>query len=211
MAAKKQKYYVVWQGHEPGVYKSWQECQAQVKNYPNARYKSYSSLAEARDAYDHGPEYSDGPKNKKRKTMPNPQAAEINQKALSVDAACSGNPGIMEYRAVWVGSGVEEFKKGPYQQGTNNIGEFLAIVHAAALFQKEGNTSTPIYTDSRTAMAWVRKKKANTQLKFNARNAPLKRLIERAELWLRNNKIPNPILKWNTKNWGEIPADFGRK
>jgi ribonuclease HI len=48
-------------------------------------------------------------------------------------------------------------------------------------------------------------------MKFTARNQKLKEMIQRAERWLHNNEIANPILKWETKAWGEIPADFGRK
>jgi ribonuclease HI len=35
--------------------------------------------------------------------------------------------------------------------------------------------------------------------------------MERAEKWLLSNEFSNEILKWETKAWGEIPADFGRK
>lgn len=129
----------------------------------------------------------------------------------SVDAACSGNPGKMEYQGVVTDSKALLFHFGPVPGGTNNIGEFLALVHALAQLQKEGKTKLPIYTDSRTAMAWVRKKKANTKLKPTSKNAPLFQLIRRAEQWLKNTKYSNPILKWDTDRWGEIPADFGRK
>ncbi|KAA6314154.1 Ribonuclease H, partial [termite gut metagenome] len=36
-------------------------------------------------------------------------------------------------------------------------------------------------------------------------------IIERAEKWLRETTYTTQILKWNTEEWGEIPADFGRK
>jgi ribonuclease HI len=95
--------------------------------------------------------------------------------------------------------------------GTNNIGEFLAIVHALALYKQKGLTTRPIYTDSVTAMGWVKKKKANTKLEQNAKTAKLYELIQRAETWLQQNTYSNPIIKWETEDWGEIPADFGRK
>ena len=131
--------------------------------------------------------------------------------SLSVDAACSGNPGLMEYRGVIVESGVEVFKKGPFTKGTNNIGEFLAIVHGLALCKQKNKPDLPIYTDSRTAMSWVSKKQCRTNLAFDASNQELLDLIKRAEKWLKTNTYRNPILKWETKSWGEIPADFGRK
>ena len=133
---------------------------------------------------------------------------EIKQ-ALCVDAACSGNPGPMEYRGVHIPSGKEVFRFGPIQ-GTNNIGEFLAIVHALALMQQK-NISMPIYSDSVSGMAWVRNRKAKTTLSRTAQTEKALDLVARAENWLRTNQIQVPILKWDTENWGEIPADFGRK
>jgi ribonuclease HI len=129
--------------------------------------------------------------------------------ALCVDAACSGNPGPMEYRGVHLPSGRQIFHFGP-MQGTNNIGEFLAIVHALALLKQRGS-AMPVYSDSRTAQIWVQKRKCKTTLARTPENAPLFDIIARAERWLQTNDYPNPILKWDTNQWGEIPADFGRK
>ncbi len=208
--AKKKKYYVVWVGETPGIYDNWNDCQLQIKGYPGAKYKSFSSHNAAEEAFYSGPNFKKSSSSSTPKHLLKPPS-DLDPLALSVDAACSGNPGDMEYRGVWVSTGEEWFRKGPFHQGTNNIGEFLAIVHAAALLQQSEIVSTPIYTDSRTAMAWIRKKKANTKLKFDHRNRKLKELIQRAEKWLHQNEIKNPIKKWETKSWGEIPADFGRK
>ncbi len=131
--------------------------------------------------------------------------------SISVDAACSGNPGIMEYQGVETNTKRRLFHQGPFRDGTNNIGEFLALVHGLGYLKKHGYDSVPIFTDSVTAMAWVRNKKAKTKLDRTAHNAILFDLIERAENWLKTNTYNNPILKWDTENWGEIPADFGRK
>jgi len=135
----------------------------------------------------------------------------IIKNSISVDAACSGNPGIMEYRGVDTYSQVEHFKQGPFPQGTNNVGEFLAIIHGLAWLKQKKDTTTTIYTDSRTAMAWVRNKKVKTMLKKTAKNDILFELIDRGIKWLKTNTYRNPIIKWETKSWGEIPADFGRK
>lgn len=129
--------------------------------------------------------------------------------ALCVDAACSGNPGKMEYRGVHLPSGCEVFHYGPVY-GTNNIGEFLAIVHGLALLKKKGS-AMPIYSDSFTARTWIQKKKCKTQLPRDNKTEQLYQIIERAENWLRNNTYPNAIETWQTDEWGEIPADFGRK
>jgi len=117
----------------------------------------------------------------------------------------------MEYRGVWIDDGTELFHFGPAPIGTNNIGEFLAIVHALAWLKNTGDGTTAVYTDSRNAMKWVRQKKAATTLVRNAKTADLWGMIRRAEKWLGENTWTNPILKWETESWGEIPADFGRK
>ncbi|WP_235299145.1 ribonuclease H1 domain-containing protein [Portibacter marinus] len=208
--AKKSKYYVVWQGNEPGIYKTWAECQAQIKGYPGAKYKAFKSEAEARaafkdDYFNHTT--SSGVKKKK----PSIIDIGIPKNTWSVDAACSGNPGLMEYRGVLTDTGEEIFRQGPFKKGTNNIGEFLALVHALALLKKMGDRNRIIYSDSRTAMAWVRNKKVKTNLQKDKDNEVIFQLIDRALSWLHQNHYQNTILKWETKEWGEIPADFGRK
>lgn len=129
--------------------------------------------------------------------------------AIAVDAACSGNPGPMEYRGVYLKTGEQIFHYGPVH-GTNNIGEFLAIVHALALMDQKKIQLT-IYSDSKTALAWVRQKKAKTTLPRTPQTEQLHQLIERAERWLNTHTWQCPVLKWDTENWGEVPADFGRK
>jgi len=210
MRQKKQKYYVVWQGHTPGIYSSWDDCNAQVKNFPNALYKSFPTREEAQEAFRHGAEKKTRVFQPKSPKTASPKG-NIIYASISVDAACSGNPGLMEYRGVWTADKTEIFHYGPAKDGTNNIGEFLALVHALALLQKRNDSVTPIYSDSKTAIAWVKKKKANTQLKPNRHNAELFDMMARAEKWLKENTWKNPIHKWDTENWGEIPADFGRK
>ncbi|MFZ4724473.1 MAG: RNase H family protein, partial [Paludibacter sp.] len=124
--------------------------------------------------------------------------------------ACSGNPGAMEYRGVYSKTGQEVFRQGPFKDGTNNIGEFLALVHGLA-FLKQKNSDLPLYTDSKTALAWVKAKKTRTRLEKNDSNAILFELLVRAENWLKQNEYSTKIMKWETTVWGEIPADFGRK
>ena len=138
-----------------------------------------------------------------------PLPMEVTADAWAVDAACSGNPGTMEYRCVDLSTGAVVFYFGPVF-GTNNIGEFLAIVHALALMKQKGIRKT-IYSDSRTAISWVRKKKCKTTLEHNQKTATLYNVIMRAERWLMTNVYDVPIIKWETREWGEIPADFGRK
>ena len=229
--AKRQKYYVVWRGLQSGIYLSWEECEPLVKGFPNPKYKAFNTEAEAIAAFA-DPDYPLGkqveepqksqqeskkPKIEVMKAISEGKEALIDQavagglllNALAVDAACSGNPGMMEYQGVYVATGQRIFHFGP-MFGTNNIGEFLAIVHGLALMKKQGK-SLPIYSDSRNAMSWVKQKKCRTKLERNAKTEQLFQLIERAEKWLCENTYDTPILKWEKGLWGETPADFGRK
>ncbi|MBE6293130.1 MAG: ribonuclease H family protein [Bacteroidaceae bacterium] len=206
----KKRYYVVWNGLAPGIYHSWEECQAQIKGVKQALYKSFASLADAERAYSGSPYDYIGSKNQADGVPASTELpSEVEQNALAVDAACSGNPGNMEYQGVYVGSGTRIFHFGPLF-GTNNIGEFLAIVHALALLHQKNN-DMPIYSDSHNALLWVKQKKCKTKLERNAKTEEIFRLIDRAENWLRTHSYKNPLLKWETQKWGEIPADFGRK
>ena len=203
---KQQKFYVVWKGRTPGIYMTWGECKEQIDSFPEARFKSYETFAEAQSAFkgEHKkPFYKREQDEKKKSILPVPDA-------LCVDAACAGNPGIMEYRGVSLKSRREVFRAGPFPEGTNNIGEFLAIVHGLAHLKKEHN-DRPVYSDSLNAILWVEKKVCKTKLVPNAKNAELFELIRRAEKWLQDNTYPNKVFKWLTDLWGEIPADFGRK
>lgn len=203
------KFYVVWQGLKPGIYTSWEECRRQVSGFENARYKSFRSQEEAERAFLDSPWKYLTTKKENSKAV-GPSDSGIIKESLAVDAACSGNPGLLEYRGVYVADSREIFHMGPLEEGTNNIGEFLAIVHALALLKKQ-NQQTPVYSDSMNAIKWVAKKKCNTKLEQSDKNRILFELIARAETWLQNNSYQNPVLKWETKQWGEIPADFGRK
>lgn len=209
----KQKFYVVWEGVTPGIYTSWTECQLQIKGYDGAKFKSFDTREEAEHAIATSPYVYIG-KNAQKKSENEKKNSEILPAAvidnsLAVDAACSGNPGPMEYRGVHIASRQEIFHFGP-MKGTNNIGEFLAIVHGLALLKQKG-FDMPIYSDSVNAISWVRQKKCKTKLPRTEETEQLFLLIERAEKWLKENTYTTRIMKWETKEWGEIPADFGRK
>ena len=176
--AKQQKWYVVWAGHEPGVYETWAECQRQTQGYPKPLFKSFESRSEALRAYEDGFQ-GFSRRHRSPSGMESSTEAPI-EEALAVDAACSGNPGVMEYRGVYLPSRRVIFEMGPFPKGTNNIGEFLAIVHALALIEKQGLSQLVIYSDSQTALGWVRKKRCKTLLERTAETAPLFDLIERA-------------------------------
>jgi ribonuclease HI len=204
----KQKFYVVWNGVNPGIYNNWVDCRLQVEGYLHARYKSFDSLDAAREAFEAG-----APALRTHVAPPRPPARASGtyiRESLAVDAACSGNPGDMEYRGVYVATGQQWFHLGPLKEGTNNVGEFLALVHGLA-FMKRDNIRLPLYSDSLNAIKWVQIKQCRTKLARTSNNAPIFDLIARAEKWLAENDFTTPVLKWDTQAWGEIPADFGRK
>ncbi|MCK9159126.1 MAG: ribonuclease H family protein [Bacteroidaceae bacterium] len=208
----KKKYYVVWEGVDPGIYTTWTECELQIKGYKGAKFCSFNTHEEAAQAFQSSPlDYINNKKKDPSKIKPTPSfyPKEVEDNSLAVDAACSGNPGKMEYRGIHIASRQQIFHFGPLQ-GTNNIGEFLAIVHGLALLKKEG-FDMPIYSDSAIAIGWIKKKKCGTKLPHTQKNDKLFSMIERAENWLKNNIYSTRIIKWKTKEWGEIPADFGRK
>ena len=211
MKKPKSKYYVVWEGHQTGIFDTWDKCKKQVDGYTGAKYMSFTTLEEAKKAFGSnawnylGKAVKAPSNNELRKLYGEPL-----KQAICVDAACSGNPGILEYRGVNLVTGQEIFHRGPFPEGTNNIGEFLAIVTGLA-WLKQNNLSLPLYTDSKNAILWIKQKQAKTKLERNARNKELFDLVDRAAEWLHNNSFDTRILKWETKAWGEIPADFGRK
>lgn len=226
MAGKKDtKFYVVWSGKTPGVYDSWEQCRAQVQGQSGAQYKSFPDRAAAEAAFRSSPlrylspktgtqaakpatrREQSPPTDRTDTVLPLPLAVEA--KAWAVDAACSGNPGWVEYRGIDLQTGQIVFHQSRLW-GTNNIGEFLALVHALALIDQKGGPST-VYSDSRNALLWIRKGKCATKLARTAKTAEVFDLIERAEAWLAAHRSAVRLVKWKTAEWGEIPADFGRK
>ena len=197
--------YVVWRGRKPGIYTSWEACKAQVEGYPNALFKAYPTLAMARRAFALGPEALRMPL--WALAEPGPQLP-----ALVVDAAAplaAGGP--VEMQGVWLRPGPEEVRAfhDRLEEGTTNAGEFLALVGGLALLHRQRQTM-PVYTDSAVALAWFRKggppEKVRRRWPEEAR-----RRVERAMAWLAQHPGPWDVRLWDTRNWGENPADFGRK
>lgn len=219
------KYYVVFRGFNPGVYDTWEEVQEQTNGFPGALFKSYASSEEAAEAYRSYAGSDDiedlarilfkkndsSEVSASNPATPSPfQNPEIDWNAWAVDASCLGNPGKMEYRGVEVSTGKIIFRQGPFEDATNNIGEYLALVHAMALIMQRGEVRN-IYSDSATAIAWWKKRKINTKLQPTEKNKKIFELLARASVWVNTHTFPGKVMKWQTDRWGEIPADFGRK
>lgn len=207
--ADKVKYYVVWVGRKPGIYSTWEACSKQIHGFPGAKYRSFPSMEQAKIAFASPPlpaikKTGSLPSVSNRTKLPRPIGT-----FLCVDASWITTTGASEYRGVMMPSGEVIFSRGPFQKGTNNVVEFIAIVHALA-WCKQKDSGMTIYSDSATAIAWLRKKKANSKLNGEGSDELLE-LLYRAEKWIRENTWSNAVLKWETEQWGEIPADYGRK
>lgn len=214
----KQKYYVVWVGRKPGIFMTWPECQKQINKFYEAKYKSFSSKEEAEQALMDGWERHWGIKSAETRQVRERSdllgeditTEDIDMDSISVDVGCSGNPGIVEYKGVDTKTGEILFYHGPILKGTNNLGEFIAIVHGLAYLKKEGSNKT-IYSDSKTALSWLKRKQVGSTLERNHTTKEIWELTDRAIKWLQSNTYENKVLKWHTEVWGEIKADFGRK
>lgn len=207
----KSKFYTVRKGHTPGVYASWAECQAQVNGFKGAEFKSFATKELAEVALVNGWETGANSEKKEKSQEKEPtKTSDYHTDSISVDAACSGNPGEMEYQGVDTATGEQLFASPLYPIGTNNIGEFLAIVDGLKYLQEQQSNQI-IYSDSISAIAWVRNKRVKTNLVRNPETEALWQAIDQAVEWLWDNSYTNPVLKWETKIWGEVKADFGRK
>lgn len=205
---------MVWKGHSPGIYDSWEECKLQVEGYPGAEFKSYESQEAATAAYrgDYKEQIALLKSIAKHREMVNYEAIpEIIKDSIAVDGACSGNPGPMEYRGVDVMTGAEIFHVGPLADGTNNVAEYLALIHVLAFLKNTGNSKTVVYSDSQTALSWLRNRGHKSKLVHTANNGKIFEMLARADKWIQTNMEYNRVIKWNTDEWGEIPADFDRK
>ena len=211
MAKTKPKFYVVWKGKETGIFDSWDKCKRQIDGFTGAQYKSFATKQAAESAFNASPRDFIGKTASFESGLSAAELARIGKpipESVSVDAAFDGK--VMEYKGVYTRTKQQLFLLGPFEDATNNIGEFLAIVHALGYLQKQ-KSAAPVYSDSLTAISWVKHQHAKTKLVTTKANQSLFYLIDRAEKWLRENKYPNRLLKWETKAWGENPADFGRK
>jgi ribonuclease HI len=207
--SKKQKYYVIWAGHKTGIFDTWAETEQNIKGFQNAQFKSFETKEQAFHASKKNYWASINTKSEPSK-FKKIISESILKPSISVDAACAGNPGVLEYQGVNTATKEVLFSRGPFSKGTVNIGEFLAIVHGLA-YLKKINSTCPIYSDSRTAISWVKKKAIKTNLERTSTTEELFKMVDSALDWLHNNPYTTKILKWETEDWGENPADYGRK
>lgn len=124
---------------------------------------------------------------------------------IAVDAAHSTKNKKTEYQAVDLKTGEILFYEDIGNQ-TINIGEFLAIVQAVKYIIEHDYQPKVIFSDSNTAISWFKNKKTAS----GKRNMSL----VKAEVYLRSMAYwidEIEVVKWDNRQWGETPADFGRK
>lgn len=200
------KYYVIRQGKKTWIFTSRDECKGYVQGYVDAKYKSFKTQQEAEKAYKESYKlyYKSKPKDRRKiEDIP------FEKNSIAVDAACSWNPWVLEYKGVDLISGKILFHQ-KFSLGTNNIGEFLAIVHGLK-YIKEHKSNKALYSDSKHAISWITQKKCKTRLEKSAKTKKMFEVIASAEARLEKNKYTTQILKRPTSERWEIPADFGRK
>ena len=204
MAKSKNKVYLVEEA--PGKYRSfdnWPACQAFVQGRPIAfaggatREAAMQKLNATRDW-----QLSGGPK-KKSSSKPKVPGGPLPTEGLTSDAGTHGNPGPCEYQVTDLkGKILEHRHLGVH---TNNYAELAGIEAMVRIAGERGESVC--WTDSTIAMGWIR----SGRLGPTVREPELiKGLIHRINAL--QAEYPNVTLKkWNTREWGQIPSDFGRK
>ncbi|MGH7826700.1 MAG: viroplasmin family protein [Candidatus Binatia bacterium] len=155
-----QKFYVVWSGRQTGVFTDWATTQRAVDKYAGARFKSFSTRAEAEQAFCRDGYASISPKTPSRQKASPPDsdhsAAHSSQQfdvSIYCDGACEPNPGN-------AGSGIVVYRAGELAQlwfglynpmGTNNTAELNALYHALRMAEAEIKTGNTVEVCSDSA------------------------------------------------------------
>ncbi|MCY9861130.1 ribonuclease H family protein [Vibrio coralliirubri] len=212
----KKNHYVVWVGRTTGVFDNWADTQAQISGFSGALFKGFTTLDEATAAFDAGYANAISTPSKlstasKVKGKPASLVGIPTHECITVDGAFSGSSKKMEYQCVMNLSREIIFRSKPFVGGSNNIAEFLALIGAIRYRESIKRPDLDIYSDSKTALAWVRDKQLNTTIDINTLDPVIQGRISSALQYIQTNPQPQNLKKWDTASWGEIPADFGRK
>lgn len=210
--SKEKKRYVVRQGRRPGIYETREACQRQVSWYRDAVYKSFTSYDEALEAFAHG-WLSWLQWKRSLSQIRQLMGEEYFLTSIATDAACQSNPGKLEWQGVIISTWEKMFSSPVYSVGTVNIGEYLALIE---WIQRclDHPSYRYIYSDSRIALSWLKKWQYVTKLPRSFQTEKLFVLLEKQTAWLQAHSSWSERIilhKWPTDQWGEIPADFGRK
>ncbi|WJM54471.1 ribonuclease H family protein [Pseudomonas asiatica] len=162
------KWYVVWAGRCPGIYQNWASCQSQTDGFPGARFKSFTSQAEAEAAFGANSAASTSARQATTRATTTPIKSVLTTQSklqirkveadvkIFVDGACNPNPGEAGSGAAVYEHGVlTSLWYGRYQpQGTNNTAELAALHYGLVLAgeaTKKGH-SAAVFADSSYAI-----------------------------------------------------------
>lgn len=152
----KQKYYVVWVGKETGIFTDWSKVQPLVAGYPGAKHKSYTSMGEARKAFESSEAVTKTVKTNAKQKKKKPAGSFVFDTTYSMhifsDGACDPNPGEAGSGvAVYESGQLSELWYGSYEPlGTNNTAELNALHQALkiAAERKENGHKVQVLSDS---------------------------------------------------------------
>lgn len=211
----KNKFYVVWKGRDTGIFTSWSEVNELIKGFSGAEYKSYADQETAELEFSLGsPKGRSNDENHtttKLKEEPSDDHKAPDHECLTVDGSYLGGKKIMQYRCVWNQSKEEVFSTKPIEGGNQNIAEFLALVGAMKYRVSTKQYDLHIYSDSQTALSWVRNCKIKSSYDLSQLDEVVQERIYGALKFIAKSGVRKNLYKWDSALWGDIPADYGRK
>ena len=186
-------YYVVWQGHRPGVYDTWTECKAQITGFDRPQYKKFSTRYQAFHAYQKGSSYRE---NLRASDLP-----VFEKKSILINASTDTQRNLTSYYGLYLNSNRRMFSN-TISSADKRIGLFLAAVKALSILHKH-RTLLPVYTESLEIISAVKDKRF-VALNPQAESAKVNLYVRVALAWLEKHPPP-PLLHWNAAYWGELP------
>lgn len=161
----KKKFYAVASGRQCGIFTDWSITEKQVKGFGGAKFKSFSSRADAEKWLD-DPVYQKKPssfdKKTQKKVYPQAESTDI---VIYTDGSSLNNPGPGGYGVVILEAGREKELSGGYRLTTNNRMEMMAAIVALRRLET-GTKPIKLYSDSSYLVnginkGWVKKWQLN--------------------------------------------------
>ena len=182
MTRSKKKFYAVARGKNPGIYHEWSGedgAEAQVKEFPNARYQGFFTIKEAREwlkefgilvSVPEPPELEEEIQ----------QELEKGKIIIYTDGGCINNPGPGGYGVVLLSGGKRKELSGGYRLTTNNRMELMAVIQG--LKALKFSCSVMLFSDSTYVVDGIEKGWARRWRKKGWMRSPTQP-AENADLW----------------------------
>src|SRR5699024_3430530 len=160
------KFYAVKKGKKPGIYKTWPDCQKQVKGFSGAVYKSFTSLEEAEafigDASSSVSKTKQGEEIRWLSKSDSKGQTDIDTMSVYVDGSFDKKSGYFGYGGVVLYQGTKKSYKGGrntecLDKMRNVAGEIIAAMHAVKIAKKAGVKKVVIYHDYMGIAEWALK------------------------------------------------------